>query len=84
MKKTEYRLDDRSKSGILSTGDKMDRKRNWFSDQSLRKLNILGMKDFMHIWINLLDNAIKFSPAKGTIAMFLKQRKDSVLFHSGR
>ena len=24
---------------------------------------------FMHIWINLLDNAIKFSPSKGTITM---------------
>ena len=35
---------------------------------------------FMHIWINLLDNAIKFSPAKGTIMMFLKQEKDSVMF----
>mgnify|MGYP003185758287 FL=1 len=34
----------------------------------------------MHIWINLLDNAIKFSPAKGTIMMFLKQEKDSVMF----
>ena len=35
---------------------------------------------FMHIWMNLLDNAIKFSPAKGTIMMFLKQEKDSVMF----
>ena len=32
----------------------------------------------MHIWINLLDNAIKFSPSKGTITMFLKQEQDSV------
>ena len=35
---------------------------------------------FMHIWINLLDNAIKFSPSKGTIMMFLKQEQDSVKF----
>ena len=35
---------------------------------------------FMHIWINLLDNAIKFSPSKGTITMFLKQEQDSVKF----
>ena len=34
----------------------------------------------MHIWINLLDNAIKFSPSKGTITMFLKQEQDSVKF----
>ena len=27
---------------------------------------------FMHIWINLLDNAIKFSPSKGTIATVYK------------
>ena len=30
-------------------------------------------KRFIQIWINLLDNAIKFSPSKGTITMFLKQ-----------
>ena len=35
---------------------------------------------FMHIWINLLDNAIKFSPSKGRITMFLKQEQDSVKF----
>ena len=35
---------------------------------------------FMHIWINLLDNAIKFSPSKETITMFLKQEQDSVKF----
>ena len=29
---------------------------------------------------NLLDNAIKFSPSKGTITMFLKQEQDSVKF----
>ena len=34
----------------------------------------------MHIWINLLDNAIKFSPSKGTITRFLKQEQDSVKF----
>ena len=34
----------------------------------------------MHIWTNLLDNAIKFSPSKGTITMFLKQEQDSVKF----
>ena len=28
----------------------------------------------------LLDNAIKFSPSKGTITMFLKQEQDSVKF----
>ena len=34
----------------------------------------------MHIWTNLLDNAIKFSPAKGTITMLLKREQDSVRF----
>ena len=30
--------------------------------------------------LEVLDNAIKFSPAKGTITMFLKQEQDSVRF----
>lgn len=35
---------------------------------------------FMHIWMNLLDNAIKFSPENGTITMFLRHENDSVQF----
>ena len=35
---------------------------------------------FMHIWMNLLDNAIKFSPQNGTITMFLRHENDSVQF----
>ena len=47
----------------------------------LEESNILGMKDFfMHIWINLLDNAIKVQPFKGDSSMFLKQEQDSVKF----
>lgn len=34
----------------------------------------------MHIWMNLLDNAIKFSPENGTITMFLRHENDSVQF----
>ena len=34
----------------------------------------------MHVWINLLDNAIKFSPNQGIITMFLKQENDQVKF----
>ena len=32
------------------------------------------------VWMNLLDNAIKFSPENGTITMFLRHENDSVQF----
>ena len=35
---------------------------------------------FMHTWINLLDNAIKFSPSKGTIRCFWN--KNRILLNS--
>ena len=34
----------------------------------------------MHVWIKLLDNAIKLSPNQGIITMFLKQVYDRVKF----
>ena len=52
-----------------------------YKRQELEEVKYTGNEGlFMHIWMNLLDNAIKFSPAKGTIMMFLKQEKDSVMF----
>ena len=50
-----------------------------YKRQELEEVKYTGNEGlFMHIWINRLDNAIKFSPSKGTITMFLKQEQDSV------
>ena len=80
MKKTEYRLDEQIRQAFLSLETKWTEKEIGFQVE-LEEVKYTGNEGlFMHIWTNLLDNAIKFSPAKGTIMMFLKQEKDSVMF----
>ena len=80
MKKTEYRLDEQIRQAFLSLETKWTEKEIGFQVE-LEEVKYTGNEGlFMHIWMNLLDNAIKFSPAKGTIMMFLKQEKDSVMF----
>ena len=80
MKKTECRLDEQIRQAFLSLETKWTEKEIGFQVE-LEEVKYTGNEGlFMHIWINLLDNAIKFSPSKGTITMFLKQEQDSVKF----
>ncbi len=80
MKKTKYRLDEQIRQAFLSLESKWTEKEIGFQVE-LEEVKYTGNEGlFMHIWMNLLDNAIKFSPAKGTITMFLKQEQDSVKF----
>ena len=80
MKKTEYRLDEQIRQAVLSLETKWTEKEIGFQVELEEVKYTANEGLFMHIWINLLDNAIKFSPSKGTITMFLKQEQDSVKF----
>ena len=80
MKKTKYRLDEQIRQAFLSLESKWTEKEIGFQVE-LEEVKYTGNEGLlMNIWMNLLDNAIKFSPAKGTITMFLKQEKNSVKF----
>ena len=40
---------------------------------------IMGDQELLqHVWINLLDNAIKFSPEYGTVAVMIRQQPDTL------
>lgn len=80
MKKKDYRLDEQIRQALLSLETKWTEKKIDFQVE-MDEVRYMGNEGlFMYIWINLLDNAIKFSPAQGTITMFLRQEKDSVKF----
>lgn len=40
---------------------------------------IMGNEELLkHVWINLLDNAIKFSPEGGTVAVAIREQRDAL------
>ena len=40
---------------------------------------IMGDQELLqHVWVNLLDNAIKFSPEHGTVAVMIRQQPDTL------
>ena len=76
----DNRLDEQIRQAVLSLETKWTEKEIGFQVELDEVKYTANEGLFMHIWINLLDNAIKFSPSKGTITMFLKQEQDSVKF----
>lgn len=80
LKKELYRLDEQIRQAILSLETKWTQKEIEFQ-VSMETVFYTGNEGLlMHIWINLLDNAIKFSPEKGTIAVALKKEAETVRF----
>ena len=62
MKKTKYRLDEQIRQALLSLESKWTQKEIGFQVE-MEAVKYVGNEGlFMHVWINLLDNAIKFSP----------------------
>jgi signal transduction histidine kinase len=64
---TEFNLSEQLRNSILSLEGKWEKKNIDFN-LNFGEHKISGNKDMLkHVWLNLLDNAIKFSPEGGTI-----------------
>lgn len=69
--KTSFRLDEQIRQAILSLETKWTGK-NIDLDVELDEVNITGCESMLyHVWTNLIDNAVKFSPAGGEVAIKL-------------
>lgn len=80
MKKEEYRLDEQIRQAILSLETRWLEKQIEFH-VDMESISYIGNEGLlMQIWSNLLDNAIKFSPKKGTISIYLKKEENQVIF----
>jgi signal transduction histidine kinase len=76
----EFRLDEQIRKSVLLLENKWSLK-NIELDLQLAEVKIQGNKGLINqIWINLLDNAIKFSPSNGLISLELKENKDKCKF----
>jgi len=79
FERKSYRLDKQLRDIVLSYEPQwMDKEIEM--DVSLEKVNLVADEDLLsQVWINLLNNAIKFTPNKGTIGIHLQQCEDEVV-----
>ncbi len=72
---TEYNLSEQVRSCILALEGKWARKRIGFN-LDFQEYRIQGNQDMLkHTWLNLIDNAVKFSPEGETVEVRIRERK---------
>lgn len=77
--KIPYALDEQIKQNIILLSREWNAKKIDLG-ADLAPVTYVGNADLMsHIWMNLLNNAIKFTPECGTIDVSMRQEKDTVL-----
>lgn len=78
--RTAYRLDEQIRQAIVALEQKWTEKNIDF-DVELDKVTYSGYESLLlHVWSNLIDNAIKFDPQGGMICLRLRQTGDEVVF----
>lgn len=78
--KTDFRLDEQIRQSIVMLEPKWEEKDIEF-DAELEDIEYIGNESLLHhVWDNLLENAIKFSPQEGLIRMRLYQENEKVIF----
>ena len=77
--KTRFRLDEQVRQAILALEQKWTEKELEF-DVELDKTEYSGYENLLvHVWTNLIDNAVKFTPAGSLIRMRLQRENDELL-----
>ena len=72
FEKTAYSLDEQIRKTILLLKPQLEKKRLEL-EISLEPMQMVGNEEMMsHVWINLLENAVKFSPEGSTVGVTLK------------
>ena len=80
LKASTFRLDEQVRQSILALESKWEKKEIEF-DIDLDEIEYTGFENLLsHVWLNLIDNAVKFSPQNGQIRIRLKQLAGSVTF----
>ena len=80
LKASTFRLDEQVRQSILALESKWEKKEIEF-DIDLDEIEYTGYENLLsHVWLNLIDNAVKFSPQNGQIRIRLKQSDGSVTF----
>lgn len=73
LRKAAFRLDEQIRYTIVSLEPKWEEKRIDF-DVDMDALTYRGSEQLLqHVWLNLIDNAIKFGPPDGTVRIRLRK-----------
>lgn len=79
VKQERFRLDEQIRQAVVYLEPKWAQKELEF-DVELEAADFAGSESLLlHIWLNLIDNAIKFSPAGGEISIRLKTSEQNIL-----
>ena len=79
-KKTTYRLDEQIRQSIVLLEPKWSTKEIDL-DVDMDEIEYTGDESLMfHVWNNLIDNAIKFSPENGRVKIRLKSKEGKAAF----
>lgn len=80
VKKSRYRLDEQIRQALLSLERKWTEKEIDFS-VNMDEITCKGNESLlMQVWVNLIDNAVKFSPTESVIQMSLEKGQDGIIF----
>lgn len=75
-----FRLDEQIRQAIVSLEIKWTKK-NIDLDIDMDSITYHGNESLlMHVWVNLIDNAIKFSPENEKIKITLKEKNNQIIF----
>ena len=78
--RTRFRLDEQSRQAIVLLEPKWSEK-ELDLDVDLETLEYAGSESLLlHVWMNLIDNAIKYDPYGGLLRLRLNRRADSIVF----
>lgn len=79
--KENYRLDKQIRQSIILLSKSWSEK-NIRMDIDLEDVTYFGNADIMsHIWMNLLNNAIKFTPENGTIRVSMRKKENQIVIY---
>lgn len=77
---TRYRLDEQVRQAIVLLEPKWDSKELEL-DVDLETLDYVGNESLLlHVWVNLIDNAIKYDPQGGLLRLRLQRQDNNAVF----
>lgn len=78
--KKNYSLDEQIRKNIILLEPEINKKKIDLTC-NLEEVNYFGSEEIMeHLWMNLINNAIKYTPEGGTISVNLRNYKETIIF----